>query len=279
LTHRARRLTMADNSKGKKNLSVIVPAYNETENIRPLCERLFVALKDAGITGELLFMDDESSGSDETVKIVEELKKEGHAVRIHARKKSEGRGLSSAVLLGFQMAVHSTMLCMDADLQHEPEAVPAVAGPVLDGDAEFTVGSRNVAGGGCGFEWSLFRRILSWGATLLAWPVAASTDPMSGFFCTTKAVLKRAKHINPIGFKIGLEIAARCRAHPVKDVAITFQDRAAGESKMSGKMMTQYLEQLSPLYWDKYGYMLFVFALTLVFVALYILRLFFSMLF
>jgi len=269
---------MAGN-KGKKNLSVVVPTYNETENIRPLCERLFVSLQGAGITGELLFMDDESTGSDASVKIVDELKKEGHAVRIHCRKRSEGRGLSSAVLLGFEMAVHSTMLCMDADLQHEPESVPAVAGPVLEGDAEFTVGSRNVAGGGCGFEWSLFRRILSWGATLLAWPVAASTDPMSGFFCVTKPVLKRAKHVNPIGFKIGLEIMARCRCYPVKDVAITFQDRAAGESKMSGKMMTQYLEQLAPLYWDKYGYMLFVMLVSLVAVVLYILRLFSRMLF
>lgn len=263
----------------KKELSVVVPTYNETENIRPLCERLFVSLKGAGITGELLFMDDESPGSDETVKIVEELKKEGHPVRIHARKKSEGRGLSSAVLLGFKMAVYSTMLCMDADLQHEPESVPEVAGPILDGSAEFTVGSRNVAGGGVGFEWNLFRRILSWGATLLAWPVAASTDPMSGFFCVSKEVLARAKHINPIGFKIGLEIMARCRCNPVKDVAITFRDRAAGESKMSNKQMTQYLEQLGPLYWDKFGFMLVALFLAILFLGLYILKVLMSFVF
>jgi len=265
---------MAGNSKGKKNLSVVVPTYNETENLRPLCERLFVALQGAGITGELLFMDDESPGSEESAKIVEELKKQGHPVRIHCRKRSEGRGLSSAVLLGFQMAVHSTMCCMDADLQHEPEAVPAVASPVLDGDAEFTVGSRNVAGGRVAFEWNIIRRIMSWGATVLAWGVAPSTDPMSGFFCTTKAVLARSKNINSIGFKIALEIMARSRAHPVKDVAITFQDRAAGESKMSGKQMTQYLEQLAPLYWDKYGYMCLVMIISLLAAVLYILRLF-----
>lgn len=259
--------------KKEKTLSVVVPTYNETENIKPLCERLFKALQGAGITGEMLIMDDESSGSAETVKIVDALKKDGHPVRIHCRKRSEGRGLSSAVLLGFQMAVHSTMLCMDADLQHEPESVPAVAAPVLEGDAEFTVGSRNVAGGGCGFEWSFFRRLLSWGATLLAWPVAASTDPMSGFFCTTKTVLGRAKHINPIGFKIGLEIMARCRCYPVQDVAITFQDRAAGESKMSGKMMSEYLKQLAPLYWEKFGYMLVMQLVVALAAALYLIRL------
>jgi dolichol-phosphate mannosyltransferase len=253
-----------------KEISVIVPTYNETENIRPLCERLFKALEGAGLNGELLIMDDESVGSEETVKIVDDLKKKGHPVRIHCRKRSEGRGLSSAVLLGFQMAVHSTLVCMDADLQHEPETVPAVAEPVLSGSAEFVVGSRNVAGGGVGFEWNFIRRIMSWVATLLAWPVAGSTDPMSGFFCTTKAVIARAKDANPIGFKIGLEIMSRSRAHPVKDVAITFQNRVAGESKLSGKMITLYAQQLAQLYWNKYGWFLVVAILAVIFILMYL---------
>merc|ERR1719198_2582178 len=115
---------------------------------------------------------------------------------------------------------------MDADLQHEPESVPAVARPVLEGKAEFSVGSRHTEGGGFGFEWSLFRQILSSGATMLSWGVAYSTDPMSGFFCVTKEVLQRADgRINAKGFKIGLEIMARCRCNPVADVGITFQER------------------------------------------------------
>merc|ERR1719265_925385 len=144
-----------------KELSVIVPTYNETGNIRKLCERLFKATKEAGLTAELFVVDDESPGSEETAKIVEALQKEQHPIRIHQRKRSEGRGLSSAVLLGFDRAKYATILCMDADLQHEPESVPAVADPVLRREAEFSVGSRNVSGGGVGFEWSLFRRITS----------------------------------------------------------------------------------------------------------------------
>lgn len=260
-------------NKGKKGVSVIVPTYNETENIRPLTERLSKALQGAGLNGEILIMDDESKGSEETLKIVEDLKKEGHPVRIHCRKRSEGRGLSSAVLLGFEKAEHSTLVCMDADLQHEPETVPAVCAPVLEGKAEFVVGSRNVAGGGVGFEWNFIRRLISWVATLLAWPVASSTDPMSGFFCTTKDIIKRAKHINPIGFKIGLEIMARARCRPIEDVAITFQNRAAGESKLSGKMITLYAEQLCHLYWDKFGVMLVAFLLLAASILLYVARL------
>ncbi len=69
-------------------------------------------------------------------------------MRIHVRRRGEGKGLSSAVLLGFDLAKHGVVLCMDADLQHEPESVPDVARPVLDKSAEFTVGSRHVGDGG-----------------------------------------------------------------------------------------------------------------------------------
>lgn len=253
-----------------KELSVIVPTYNEVENIRPLCERLFKATKAAGLVAEMIIVDDESKGSEETARIAGDLGKEGYEVRIHQRKRSEGRGLSSAVLLGFRLSRHHTLLCMDADLQHEPESVPAVAAPVLEGDAEFSVGSRNVEGGGLGFDWALHRRIISHGATLLAIGVAASSDPMSGFFCTRKDVLARGEgRLNTIGFKIGLEIMARCRANPVKDVAITFQERTAGESKLSTKAQVQYVQQLVSLYTDRYFWQILLLVVLLV-VVLYL---------
>merc|ERR1712039_1124366 len=109
-------------------------------------------------------------------------------------------------------------------------------------------------GGGLGFEWSQFRQIVSQGATLLAWPVAKSSDPMSGFFCTTTSILKRGrKSINPIGFKIGLEIMVRCQCDRVQDVGITFCERAAGESKLSAKQYRLYLVQILSLIWFKYS--------------------------
>ena len=235
-------------------LSVVVPTFNETLNIRPLCERLFASMKkeNENLDVELLYVDDESSGTDKTIEVVKELQREGFCVRIHSRKKKEGRGLSSAVLLGFNMAKYKAILCMDADLQHEPESVYSVALPVLHGKAEFTVGSRYCGGGGFGFDWAFHRKIISSGATLLAYGVSSSTDPMSGFFCTTKKVLSRgADKINPIGFKIGLEVMARCRAKPVMDVPITFQSRIAGESKLTMKQNIYYVQQLIALYWDK----------------------------
>merc|ERR1712194_561048 len=105
-----------------------------------------------------------------------------------------------------------------------------------------------MANGGVGFQWSLFRQILSKGATLLAWGLTSSNDPMSGFFCTSKTVLLRGNgKICTIGFKIGLEIMARCRC-TVADVPITFQERLHGESKLTGKQQIEYLQQLFQLY-------------------------------
>ena len=77
--------------------------------------------------------------------------------------------------------------------------MPAVAAPVLEGRADFSVGSRNVGAGGVGFEWSAVRRAISAGATALALPLTKSTDPMSGFFCTTKKALARGTQRGPRG--------------------------------------------------------------------------------
>ena len=254
-----------------KQLSVVVPTYEEQSNIEPLTKRLFAAAKKKDIEVDLLFVDDDSGkGTEESEKIVKRLQKE-YPVRIHVRRKGEGRGLSSAVVLGFQKAKHGTILCMDADLQHEPEAVPSVAAPVLSGQAEFSVGSRNVDGGSIGENWPLHRRIISKVATLLAWPVAASTDPMSGFFCTSKKVFQRGESsINATGFKIGLEMMVRCRVASVKDVGISFKERVAGESKLSAKQNVQYLLQLLSLYMAYYPKLFLTFVFLVVWVVVFI---------
>lgn len=250
----------------RRQLSVIVPTYNEYENIRELCERVFAATKKAKIDAELVVVDDESKGTPETERIVKALQKEEYRIRLIGRTRAQGRGLSSAVLLGFKSAKFGTIMCMDADLQHEPESVPSVAQPVLSGDADFSVGSRNIKGGGVA-AWSFHRKLISAGATALAWPLSGSTDPMSGFFCTTKAVLARGKgRINPIGFKIGLEIMVRCDCKTVTDVPIMFQDRVAGESKLSAKQNLLYLLQLASLYIDKQPLL----CLTLLMLALFL---------
>lgn len=253
-------------STNDKKLSVIIPAYAEQGNVRALTERLVAACDKAGITLDMLLVDDESSGTEETKTIMAEMQqKHGEKVRIHCRTRKEGRGLSSAVILGFRQAKYDTIMCMDADLQHEPEAVPGVAMPVLEGKAEFTVGSRFVEGGSIGKDWPFHRRLISNVATLLAMPLAPTSDPMSGFFCLPKAVFDRgADELAVAGFKISLEIMARCRPKNVIDVGIDFRERVAGESKLTFKQNIQYLQQLAGLYWARFPVilvLLFLFAL------------------
>ena len=127
-----------------------------------------------------------------------------------------------------------------------------------------------MGGGGVGFEWNVVRVIISAGATLLARPLCTSTDPMSGFFCTSKQVLAKGEP-RPLGFKVGLEVMVRCRCTSVEDVPITFRERTAGESKLSAKQNVEYLQQLAGLYWFARRYevlaLLFVLVVLVAYVA------------
>jgi dolichol-phosphate mannosyltransferase len=250
---------MTTNTKKKTSISVIVPTYKEEANVESLTRRLFAATRAANLDCELVLIDDESSGTPATLKIASQLAAEGYNIRVRVRSRGEGKGLSSAVLLGLrEEAKNETMLVMDADLQHEPESVPQIVAPIIDGNADFAVGSRNV-GGGVVEDWPLVRRVISWGATALAKPLTSCSDPMSGFFALPKSTLERAKYLNPMGYKIGLELMVRCRVQHLVEVPIRFRDREAGESKLTMKQNILYLLHLLNLYWFKYPVALVLF--------------------
>eukprot|EP00300_Choanocystis_sp_HF-7_P041342 c8057_g1_i1.p1 GENE.c8057_g1_i1~~c8057_g1_i1.p1 ORF type:complete len:281 (+),score=55.31 c8057_g1_i1:1-843(+) len=243
----------------RKELSVVVPTYEEAMNIDELCKRVFKAVTKEGITAELVIVDDFSGkGTEDTVKVVKQLQDQKYDIRIIVRRPEQGRGLSSAVVLGLDEAKFDTMLVMDADLQHEPESVPAIAAPIFDKRADFSLGSRNTEGGKVQ-DWPLHRKIISGGATALALPLANCSDPMSGFFSIDKATYKKGrKGLNPMGYKIGLELMVRCRCKKIMEVPITFRDRAKGESKLTMKQNILYLRHLLHLYWFRYPALLLV---------------------
>jgi len=255
-------------------VSVIVPTYKESKNVKALTERLFKATRAANIDAELVLVDDDS-GQDtkDTLAIVEKLKNEGYNVRVRVRTKKEGKGLSSAVLVGLKETNRDYCLVMDADLQHEPESVPAVLAPVIKGEADFAVGSRHVGGGVTSEDWPLVRRIISWGATALARPLTSCSDPMSGFFALPRSTLERAKYLNPTGYKIGLELMVRCRCNKIVEVPIQFRDREAGESKLTMKQNLLYVAHLGRLYWFSYPALviaLIIFIIFMMFLVLFI---------
>ena len=223
--------------------SIIVPTYREAPNIEPLVKRVFAAVADTGIETELIIVDDDSR--DGTENIVESLRSD-YPVRLIVRR--DERGLSSAVITGFAEAKYDRLVVLDADLQHPPEMIPTLLERLDSGDCDFVIGSRYTQGGGIGADWPFLRRLASRIATLLARPLAPLSDPMSGFFALHRRTWERASRLDPIGYKIALELYVKggCR-HPA-DVPIEFATRAAGESKLSLGEQVRYLRHLGRLY-------------------------------
>jgi dolichol-phosphate mannosyltransferase len=226
-------------------VSIIVPTYREAENLPLLAGRVFRALAEAGLRGELIIVDDDSR--DGTEAAVRELE-QAHDIRLIVRRGE--RGLSSAVLRGFAEARYDLLLCMDADLSHPPEAVPRLVEAVAPGGADFCIGSRYTPGGTTKEDWGLLRRINSRVATLLARPLTPVRDPMAGFFCLRRETLREAESagVNPIGYKIGLELLIKARCRRVVEVPIEFSDRLHGRSKLTLRQQAEYLRHLLRLY-------------------------------
>ncbi|HZZ42870.1 MAG TPA: polyprenol monophosphomannose synthase [Tepidisphaeraceae bacterium] len=223
-------------------ISIIVPALNEAENLRPLAERISAVM--AGRSYELLIVDDDSR--DDTPATCAELS-QSHPLRLITRK-SATDGLGGAVLRGIAESQGATLVVMDADLQHPPESIPALLA-ALDQGADFALGSRYTPGGSTAGRWGFFRKINSSVATLLARPFAGPVrDPMSGFFALRRSTYARATRLAPLGYKIGLELMCKCRVQSVTEVPIHFALRQHGQSKLTLSEQFRYLEHLSRLY-------------------------------
>jgi dolichol-phosphate mannosyltransferase len=224
-------------------ISLIIPTLNEAENIPLLIPRIAAAL--AGRSYEILIVDDNSR--DATRDVCAQLA-ETNPLRLITRPTPKD-GLSGAVLCGMAEASGENLVVMDADLQHPPEKLPDLLEPLNSGQADFVIGSRYVRGGSTGGEWSLFRKINSRVATLLARPFAGRTyDPMSGFFALKRESYQRAQRLTPLGYKIGLELMCKCRVRNVREIPIHFAQRTRGQSKLTFKEQIRYAEHLSRLY-------------------------------
>lgn len=222
-------------------LSIVVPTYREVENIPTLLKRIDALRQSHDLEIEVLFMDDDSQdGSIEAV---------GDAGFDWARiiVRTENRGLSPAVLDGFEAASHPILVCMDCDLSHPPEAIPSMLLSLRAGH-EMVIGSRYVSGGTTDDDWGFGRWINSIVATLLARPLTRVLDPMSGFFALRRESYQQAKDLNPIGYKIALELIVKCGFENVDEVPIHFSDRIHGESKLSLKEQLKYIQHLRRLY-------------------------------
>ncbi|HWH83095.1 MAG TPA: glycosyltransferase family 2 protein [Burkholderiaceae bacterium] len=228
------------------SVTVVVPTYQEVQNIPHLVARLAALRSSAGLDLDVLLMDDNSrDGSEELVRKMA-------LPWVHLVVRTADRGLSYAVLDGLRRSTRDVLVVMDADLSHPPETIPQML-RALDDGADFVVGSRFAQGGSTDDDWGFFRWLNSRVATILAMPLTSLKDPMSGFLALRRETFLAGTDYNPIGYKIGLELIIKCRCVRVVEVPIHFVDRQFGESKLSLKEQLRYIQHLRRLYIFKYG--------------------------
>jgi dolichol-phosphate mannosyltransferase len=155
-------------------------------------------------------------------------------------------GLGTAVLEGFQAASADVVGVMDADFSHPPALVPRLYEAFQQTSADVVVGSRYIPGGSTP-DWPWKRRMLSRLGCVLARGLSPVRDATSGFFLIRRDIAQQAV-IKAGGFKICLELIARSGARRLVELPYRFDDREAGDSKMSTREALGYLVQLRDLY-------------------------------
>ena len=236
-----------DSPNPRQSVSIIVPTYREAANIPRLAERIHSALSDSEITWELLLIDDNSEDGSEAV--VAEL---AHRLPVRlVTRRQPPRDLSLSVIEGIRLCRFDRLVVMDADLSHPPERIADLLA-ALDDDCDMVVGSRYMPGGLIDQSWSPWRVLNSRVATSLALPLVTCSDPMAGFFATDRRALPDLQTLQPIGYKIALELMVRGKLR-VKELPIDFRDRSLGSSKMNWRQQLNFLRHLYRLYRFKFG--------------------------
>lgn len=228
--------------------SIVIPTLNERENIIELLKRL----ERCGLRNYEIIVADENS-PDGTADAVSAYAAAGHPeVRVILNDGTPG--LSPSIVKGFEAARGEILCCMDGDLQHDVGSLPGVLSE-FGGGADFVIGSRYVKGGGFAERWNPCRILISRTATLMARVMLGVrvADPMSGFFAVRRELFEELRpQLSPRGFKIMLELlhlAVNRKGSAIRVVehGIIFNRRRHGTSKLSARVITQYLQMLLEL--------------------------------
>ena len=235
----------------KNQVSIIIPTYNESENIINILHSIKEIIP-KNILTQTIVVDDNSP--DGTGKLVEDYLKNvkkmaDHTIEIIHRKAKNGLG--SAILNGIQQAKGDTIVVMDCDFSHPPQIIPKLVESIKKYQYDIAVASRYIKGGKIQ-GWSQKRKLMSKFATLIAKKgLGVNTkDPMSGFFAFKRSIIKEL-NFDAIGYKILLEIIVKTKGVNIKEIPYTFQDREFGSSKLGIKTILDYYKSVWKLY--RYG--------------------------
>lgn len=224
-------------------LSVVIPTFNEGNNVCLLAEKIKNILHPLNQSFELIFVDD---SLDDTPDLLAELAKKEKFVRYFHREGK--RGLATAVLDGIERAGGEVIVVMDADLQHPPCLIPDMIQKLEEG-YQMVIPSRFVKGGDDG-GLNAYRKFVSWSARMMARfalkRIRKITDPTSGFFAVRKNAIE-GKSFEPIGWKILLELIVRADIQDIAEIPYHFKARDLGSSKLNAKEQFRYLVHLIKL--------------------------------
>jgi dolichol-phosphate mannosyltransferase len=224
-------------ARGIEPVLVVIPTYNERENLGPILDRLHKALPDV----DVLVVDDGSP--DGTGELADE--RAAANERVHVLHRTEKAGLGAAYIAGFRWGLareYNTIVEMDADGSHAPEDLPRLLDAV--GDADLAIGSRYVPGGSV-VNWPLKRQVLSRGANVYSQVALGMRvrDITAGFRAYRRPVLEKLAldEVNSHGycFQIDLTLRTADAGFEIVEVPITFTEREIGESKMDGSIIRE----------------------------------------
>ncbi|ELS31009.1 MULTISPECIES: glycosyltransferase [Pseudanabaena] len=231
------------NEEPSIRFSLIVPTYNESKNLAKLVEILTELLNNYFYGEyELIIVDDDSP--DSTWQVGLDLMPDYPQLRVIRRQQE--KGLSTAVIRGWQASQGEILGVIDGDLQHPPETLIQML-EAIDKGADLAVASRHVEGGGVS-DWGFIRRFLSRGAQILGLLILPNvigrvSDPMSGYFIVRRSAIANCA-MNPLGYKILIEVLGRGNIGSVMEVGYVFQERQEGESKVTWRQYVDYILHL-----------------------------------
>lgn len=228
--------------KNNYNISIVVPTYNEKETIISFLEKATQQILMNKLDAQIIVVDDGSP--DGTAELINNFCKVHTNITLLNRSKK--MGLASACMYGFSQTDSNILGVMDADLSHAPDALPYLLNPLIYNLCDITVGSRYIPGGRV-LNWPLRRYFISRTAGFLGSMLTTVKDVTSGFFFFKREVIENV-NLDPVGFKICLEILVKGNYQTIMEVPFTFCDRISGKSKMGMKEIYFYLQHLYKLY-------------------------------
>lgn len=245
----SKKETYTKTKSNNDKYSILIPTYNERENLPIICQMIVTALKPHNINFEIVIVDDNSP--DGTYIVAEHLQKIFGNDKIVLLKREKKLGLGSAYIAGIKEATGNFIILMDADFSHHPKYIPEFIKKQKEQDYDIVTGSRYIEGGGvCG--WGFQRKLVSRGANFLAqFLLDPGVSDLTGSFRLYKrpVIEQIIQDMTCKGYVFQMEMIVRAKKYGYKvgEIPIVFVDRIFGYSKLGSTEIVQYLQGLLTL--------------------------------